>query len=182
MGKNESGKTTFLQALYRLKPARPNVNFSVPDQYPAWLEKRHRQEGKDLDDVCPVTAVFELSDEDHKTLAAKFGKGAVTSKQITVQRSYDGDGTYTFETNEKAAVQYVISTTGIKGGPAAELKKVETFEGLVELAAKWSADADPETQTGGTRGSRESHAKSRRLSQECHGFHCRASPNLLLLF
>ena len=29
VGKNESGKTAFLHALYRLNPARQNVNFIV---------------------------------------------------------------------------------------------------------------------------------------------------------
>ena len=39
VGKKKSGKTAFLHALNRLNPARPNVSFSVPDHYPAWLEK-----------------------------------------------------------------------------------------------------------------------------------------------
>jgi recombinational DNA repair ATPase RecF len=47
VGKNESGKTAFLHALYRSNPARGNVKFSVLKQYPAWLEKLHRREGKD---------------------------------------------------------------------------------------------------------------------------------------
>jgi predicted ATP-dependent endonuclease of OLD family len=46
VGKNESGKSAFLHALWRLKPARSNPVFSSPDNYPAWLEKRHRNEGK----------------------------------------------------------------------------------------------------------------------------------------
>ena len=48
VGKNESGKTAILQSLYRLLPSRPNVSFSTPDQYPAWLEKRDRLRGLDL--------------------------------------------------------------------------------------------------------------------------------------
>ncbi len=64
VGKNESGKTAFLQALYRLKPARQNAPLSVPDQYPAWLEKRHRQEGKKLEDVTPISVTFGLEPAD----------------------------------------------------------------------------------------------------------------------
>lgn len=37
VGKNESGKTAFLQALHRLNPVHKNVSFSIPDHYPAWL-------------------------------------------------------------------------------------------------------------------------------------------------
>ena len=42
VGKNESGKTAYLHALYRLRPVRPNAVFNVRLQYPAWLEKRRR--------------------------------------------------------------------------------------------------------------------------------------------
>ena len=41
-GKNESGKTAVLQALRRFNPAQPNVSFNAQRQYPAWLEKQHR--------------------------------------------------------------------------------------------------------------------------------------------
>ena len=40
VGENESGKSAFLSALWRLKPARSDEKFSVPDNYPAWLEIR----------------------------------------------------------------------------------------------------------------------------------------------
>jgi predicted ATP-dependent endonuclease of OLD family len=53
VGKNESGKSAFLHALWRLKPARSTCSFSIPDHYPAWLEKKHRNEGIDQKDVTP---------------------------------------------------------------------------------------------------------------------------------
>ena len=64
VGKNESGKSAFLQALWRLKPARSNPEFSAPDNYPAWLEKRHRNEGKNLSQVRPIQAVLEWQERD----------------------------------------------------------------------------------------------------------------------
>lgn len=39
VGKNESAKSAFLNALWRLRPARMDPTFSVPFHYPAWLEK-----------------------------------------------------------------------------------------------------------------------------------------------
>jgi predicted ATP-dependent endonuclease of OLD family len=75
VGKNESGKTAFLQALWRLNPARTTPTFSVPDHYPAWLEKRHRNEGKDLDAVHPVQAFYSWEDSDRLEVDKVFGKG-----------------------------------------------------------------------------------------------------------
>jgi predicted ATP-dependent endonuclease of OLD family len=61
VGKNESGKTAYLHALYRLRPVRPNAVFNVRLQYPAWLEKRHRMEKT----AAPVVvAEFELEPDD----------------------------------------------------------------------------------------------------------------------
>lgn len=78
VGKNESGKTAFLQALWRLNPARLKPTFSIPDHYPAWLEKRHRMEGKDLDSEEPVEAVFRWENADQQVVAARFGDGCGT--------------------------------------------------------------------------------------------------------
>jgi predicted ATP-dependent endonuclease of OLD family len=68
VGKNESGKTAFLQALWRLNPARVTPTFSVPDHYPAWLEKRHRLEGQKLEEIQPIEVFFVWETNDHKAV------------------------------------------------------------------------------------------------------------------
>jgi hypothetical protein len=84
VGKNESGKTAFLSALYRLNPVNPGAKFEVQRQYPAWLEKRHRREGRVLEDAIPVTATFALLDHELAAIAARFGPGTFTSSSVTV--------------------------------------------------------------------------------------------------
>ena len=79
VGKNESGKTAFLEALRRLKPAQGAVDFSINRHYPAWLEKMHRRQGKDLDAARPVTCAFELEDDDVAAIEAVFGDSVVIS-------------------------------------------------------------------------------------------------------
>jgi hypothetical protein len=86
VGKNESGKTAYLNALYRLKPARPNAVFNVPREYPAWLEKRHRMEGKNLAAVAPVVAEFILEAGDIAKLDGQFGMSVLQSPRIRVSR------------------------------------------------------------------------------------------------
>ena len=54
VGKNESGKSSFLTALARLNPARRVGNFETHADYPAWLEKKHRQAGQDLGSCARV--------------------------------------------------------------------------------------------------------------------------------
>ena len=90
VGKNESGKTAVLHALYRANPARAGVEFSLQQQYPAWLEKLHRREGKDLLKARPIRADFELEAKDLSILETRFGKDTLTSKSVTIEREYGG--------------------------------------------------------------------------------------------
>src|SRR6185503_16293102 len=78
VGKNESGKTAFLHALYRTLPARQNVKFSAPDDYPAWLEKKDRLRGVNIDDFRPVSLTFKLEDGDLRDVEKSFGRGVIT--------------------------------------------------------------------------------------------------------
>jgi ABC-type cobalamin/Fe3+-siderophores transport system ATPase subunit len=80
VGKNESGKTAFLEALRRLKPAQGNVDFSIGKHYPAWLEKMHKRQGKTLEQSKPIQVVFELGDADVAAVEAVFGEGVLTSR------------------------------------------------------------------------------------------------------
>lgn len=63
VGKNESGKSSFMQALYRVNPARP-APLVILDHYPAWLEKRDRLRGVDIEHFEPVEATFVLDKAD----------------------------------------------------------------------------------------------------------------------
>ena len=101
VGKNESGKTAFLQALWRLNPARVTPTFSVPDHYPAWLEKRHCLEGQNLDEVRPVEAIFGWEAADEKAVESVFGPG---SSQPT-RSSASGSGITTNSSGSTAATR-----------------------------------------------------------------------------
>lgn len=108
VGKNESGKSAFLHALYRLDPAHAGAKFSVQQHYPAWLEKQHRREGKDLEKLRPIRATFELEAKDLSVLESQFGQGIVTTKSIILERDYSGQGWWTYTTDERSAVRHVL--------------------------------------------------------------------------
>jgi hypothetical protein len=113
VGKNESGKTAFLQALYCLNPARPNIKLNSQRQYPAWLEKRHRMEGIDLAAVNPVEALFELDESDLSQLEAQFGRDVIASREIILRRNYADELEFDFELDEAVAMENVISKVDI---------------------------------------------------------------------
>jgi hypothetical protein len=143
VGKNESGKTAVLHALYRLNPTRA-VAFSVQKQYPAWLEKLHRREGRNIEESIPVEAVFSFEDKDKAVLDARFGKGTITSEMVTLAREYGGQIHCKVKVDETSAVRFLLDKIAV---PAdfAQIKKEATFldqlDGLIESLDKESGES-----------------------------------------
>jgi predicted ATPase len=94
VGKNESGKTTILKALHRLKPANGvSRKFNLTTEYPrSRLARDRRQE--DLEAMCPVRAWFKLDNQDRAALKdAGLHVPETASLLLQVGRGY-GNGAY----------------------------------------------------------------------------------------
>ncbi len=137
VGKNESGKTAFLQALWRLNPARMNPKFSVPDQYPAWLEKRHRIEGKNLDEVEPISVELEWEAADVKAVENKFGPGVTTiGSVLTLSKHYDNGRYWDCQYDEGQAIKNFLSGHQIPAADSAAYAAIIDFATLGEKLAE----------------------------------------------
>jgi predicted ATP-dependent endonuclease of OLD family len=144
VGKNESGKSAFLEALRRLKPAQGAVQFDSARHYPAWLEKKHRREAKakgdDLDEVTPISATFDLEPADHEVIEELFGPSVLTSTQFTHQRRYNNGPFSYFSTDEAVAVTNFLKAKD----PDAELPSLGSLETFEEVRAGLEAYEDAE--------------------------------------
>jgi AAA ATPase domain len=87
VGKNESGKTAFLQALRRLNPVEGSTTYSDVLDYPAKSFARYKRV-RDKQPAKVVTAVFELSDDEVATIEGKFGSGVLRQRTFTVTKHY----------------------------------------------------------------------------------------------
>ncbi|MEY9137716.1 putative ATP-dependent endonuclease of OLD family [Bradyrhizobium diazoefficiens] len=145
VGKNESGKTAFLQALHRFNPAQPNVNFNAQRQYPAWLEKQHRRQ-KNLDEHCPVACTFELEKSDLEPVEEALGRGVLKNTTITISRTYGNEFRWDAEINEPSVVAHIASGL-LTGGPTPT--SVDDLNKLIETLGS-STHAD-EAQTAADR-------------------------------
>ncbi|MHB1715735.1 MAG: ATP-dependent nuclease [Acidimicrobiales bacterium] len=127
VGKNESGKTAFLQGLYRLNPVH-GEQFDDLDQYPSWLYTRARKANA-VATTAPVTAVFQLEPDDIEALAARFGDGVVVAERVTVARQYGGGLTLDQDTSpdEAKAVAAVVDRTNVPAAMVNSLQKCATF-------------------------------------------------------
>lgn len=145
VGKNESGKTAFLEALRRLKPAQGNPRFVIGRHYPAWLEKRHRRQGKELESVKAVRAWFSLERADKEVLASRLGKDVFNSEEITVSRTYKGTCSYSYNADEERAISNLINEVDLPKGVAEAVESLQAFDALEEKLTELQKSDDEQT-------------------------------------
>jgi hypothetical protein len=145
VGKNESGKTNFLQALVRLNPAagQPQA-FDINDDYPrrGLGDIEHRLKDPDFPRPVVITARYRLSEPEITDLMSTFGDGTVVlgdDDTVGITVDYDRNRLWDFDTDEAAAVKHLASSAAVKGEPA----KVKTIEELVAWAREQAAGENP---------------------------------------
>ena len=111
VGKNESGKTAILNALYRLNPVT-TAEFDASKQYPRWRLSRDRKAGL-VESTEPITATFALDDADKAAVAEKFGNNVLTSESLTISVAYTGDVGFELSVDPKAAARNVLSDLNV---------------------------------------------------------------------
>lgn len=113
VGKNESGKTAVLQAMYRLKPLPSGhpVGFEDLRDYPRRYRSRERATIPTTD---PVALTFELEEEDRESLEREFGPAALPSGRFTVSRRYGEDSLYwSDDIDDLLVVRHLIAASGL---------------------------------------------------------------------
>jgi predicted ATP-dependent endonuclease of OLD family len=83
VGKNESGKTAFLQALHTLNPTSGSAKFDETMDYPSRHYASYKRT-RDADPADVVEAVFELEPAELDQIERVYGKGVLTSAEIAV--------------------------------------------------------------------------------------------------
>lgn len=128
VGKNESGKSAFLTALWRLNPARTNPQFTIHEHYPAWLEKRHRNEGINQGRSEPIEVCLEWEQVDVDLMEEKFGPKVVTpGTTLKLCKNYNNEYRWESGCSEKQAVKNFVSKQQL---PTAESTAYKAIEGL----------------------------------------------------
>jgi len=140
VGKNESGKTSFLMAVELLNPAIGTRQIDIVRDYPAWLLAEGEKAMAAGDPPVVVKASYELSDDERSELDELFGARALTTEEPEIQVRYDGKHTWYFNSDEQAAVSHLVK----KLGSPAELSGAETIQAL-EAAAATTEHEEPLT-------------------------------------
>jgi energy-coupling factor transporter ATP-binding protein EcfA2 len=142
VGKNESGKTAFLQALHLLNPLNPirgKTRFDDVMDFPSRRFSAYRKV-RDQSPADVVTAVFELSDNEMEIIEQDLGDGVLSSREITVLRGYDGFRKYRAEYVAARAIEHL--TAGIEMA-AADKQAAQAAATIPELLGALRAIEQP---------------------------------------
>jgi predicted ATP-dependent endonuclease of OLD family len=131
VGKNESGKTALLEALYRLNPYySEDSTFDKVEEYPRrYLTEYDERHGRQAARV--VTTHWELETSDVAAVESVLGPGALKSNNILVYKSYDEKGTiWNVDLDEAKIVAHLASSAGLHTEEAAPALEHRTITGL----------------------------------------------------
>jgi len=112
VGKNESGKTAILQALYRLNPfIDPHGRYSVTDDYPRSEVEDYRLavEAGRRPPARVARAEWALDDEDRLAVEAVAGPGALKSTTLAVAKGYDNVLRLECEANDEGVFRHMLA-------------------------------------------------------------------------
>lgn len=131
VGKNESGKSAVLEALYHLKPVEEEkAGFIVLDDYPRKgltdYEKAHGE--------CPanvLTATFEIEAKDEAELTEKYGVFPLKEKTTIVTKGYDNKLKWTVQLDEDRILEHCLLQLSSEADEIIEGNKPHTIKELL---------------------------------------------------
>ena len=135
VGKNESGKTAFLEALAKYNYFDKNeekFKYDKTHDYPRNELKIYEQQSPENDCVV-VSCEFEIGDELLKQIQADVGSKTFTQKKIEISHKYNGGNTYSFNSDTQAFITHFLSAQTIPPAKIKELEKAKTLKELYEL-------------------------------------------------
>lgn len=151
IGKNQSGKTAFLEAIEKLNPVYGSGDFEPYEEYPRdkWTQYKERHE--DYPEVA-ARAKFELEDDDITEIESDYGDGvlrngnsadggvAVDEREegiqesviVTVAKNYKNELLWDIDVDESIFIDTLLDDYELPGQTKGKLARSNTIAELVE--------------------------------------------------
>jgi len=139
VGKNESGKTALLQALYRLNPIiETEGKYSITDDYPRWDVEDYRiaVEKGDREHAIVARATFILEKDDIKAVSDLFGERALKDNVLEISKGYDNVLYFNCEMDEQAAIKCLVAQKQLTPDLESQLKSCDTVDEMMEVISQ----------------------------------------------
>ena len=124
VGKNESGKTAFLQAIYKTNPYESAVTYDEVIDFPSRLTRlRHETQGP----IDVATLTFAIDEPTLKKIESEFGKGVLPEAEFSITSAYRRDRfVFNLEVDERIAIRHLQGQLTLTDENKATLDKSKT--------------------------------------------------------
>jgi predicted ATP-dependent endonuclease of OLD family len=139
VGKNESGKTALLKALYKLNPVvQEHGDFDITDEYPRADVEDYRSAIEDHGEghAIVVKATYELDEDEVARLEKEYGSGVIKERTFTLSKDYSNTLIVDLHLSEDIAIKGVLDRFKIPADVATGASECKSLTALAEFLAK----------------------------------------------
>jgi predicted ATP-dependent endonuclease of OLD family len=135
VGKNESGKTTILKALHRLKPANgADLKFDLTTEYPRWRLARDRRNNEALAKTKPIVARFALDDADLAAIEGHVGIRPPATTVLVAAKDYENSYFVWLDCEDADVITQAAVDCQLADAETKALRDQETIAAATEYA------------------------------------------------
>ena len=135
VGKNESGKTSLLQALEKLNPVEEaHKKLDKYRDYP-------RFKLNDYDASLPLSVTtWQLDDDDNAAVERKLGEGALKTRLVVITLKHDGGAAWAIDLDHPKIIMHLISESRCDDTEAQKLSSCKDSDELAAAADTFGTD------------------------------------------
>ena len=135
VGRNESGKTSFLEAIENLNPAHGVGEYEPYEDYP---RQEWREYDPDEDDPeIVVQAKLQLDEPDRAAVTEEYSEGLLADSEVIVGRDYANELHWDLNLDQQACIEYLLDEYDFDDDVRSTLRDTAT---LSELSAADSGE------------------------------------------
>jgi AAA15 family ATPase/GTPase len=139
VGKNEAGKTAFLQALKKLNPVNTTGEYVALDEYPRKRYTRYKR--RHNEDPDPVTsATYKLSDNDVKRVESQYGNGILESDRVEVTKDYKNRYHWEIDIDEGRFISHLLDDFDLPPQTKSAFENANTVDSLLDKIEESDAE------------------------------------------
>lgn len=128
VGRNESGKTSFLEAIENLNPAYGVSEYEPYEDYPRrdWREFDPEGDGAEI----VVQAKLQLEEEDRDAVTEAYSEGVLADSTVIVGRDYANEFHWDLDLDQQACLAYLLDEYDFEEGVRSTLREAESLSTL----------------------------------------------------
>jgi predicted ATP-dependent endonuclease of OLD family/ribosomal protein L36 len=145
VGINESGKSAFLESLYKADAVLDDADYDETYDYPRkdWMNYKRRSDKTKPSIVAELD--FELDENEVNSIEEEFGKGVLTSRVFTETHHIDNSTTISVPIKESSYVNRLIKDATISEGLRSKLISKTTMHEVLDVLSNETLTGDDKT-------------------------------------